>query len=230
VNQDLYTAGMNTAAGTLLLTAVLVVWRRELRAMVMLLACQGVALAALPIVDGIAHASAEVIGVGVAILALRGVVLPAVLLRLVARRGPARRGPARWVPARRESAPVVGTSLSLLITALLTVTAFAVTRPIVRLQATVGSMAVPVSFAVILIGIQVMATRRRALSQTVGFLMLDNGITSAAFLLTSGVPLVVELGASLDVLFVTLVLGLLARQVQAHFGDSDVGRLRELRD
>lgn len=225
MNQDLYTAAMNTAAGTLLLSAVLVVWRRELRAMVMLLACQGVALAALPIVDGIAHASPEVIGVGVAILALRGVVLPAVLLRLVARRGP-----ARWVPARRESAPLVGTSLSLLITALLTVTAFAVTRPIVRLQATVGSMAVPVSFAVILIGIQVMATRRRALSQTVGFLMVDNGITSAAFLLTSGVPLVVELGASLDVLFVTLVLGLLARQVQAHFGDSDVGRLRELRD
>ncbi len=225
MNQDLYTAAMNTAAGTLLLSAVLVVWRRELRAMVMLLACQGVALAALPVVDGIAHASAEVIGVGVAILALRGAILPAVLLRLVARRGPARRG-----PARRESAPVVGTSLSLLITALLTVTAFAITRPIVLLQATVGSMAVPVSFALILIGIQVMATRRRALSQTVGFLMVDNGITSAAFLLTSGVPLVVELGASLDVLFVTLVLGLLARQVQAHFGDSDVGRLRELRD
>ena len=214
-----YTAAVNLAAGGLLLSAVLIVWRRELRAIVALLSAQGIALAAIPLIDGLYHSEGLLVGLGAGVLLLRAAVLPGVLYHLV----------TRQVPARRESMPVLGTSLSLLITALLTVVAFALTRPIVNLQSTVSSTAVPVSFAVVFIGIQVMATRRRALSQTVGFLMVDNGITSAAFLLTSGVPLVVELGASLDVLLVALILAALARRVQAAFGDTNVGDMRELR-
>lgn len=220
MNEALYSSVTNLAAGAMLVFAVLVVWRRQLRSMLLLLACQGAALAMLPIADGIAHAEPELVGVGVVVLVFRAVVLPMLLIRMV----------SRQVSARRESEPVVATAPSLLITALLTVTAFAITQPVVALSSTTTGMAVPVSFALVLVGIQVMASRRRALSQTVGFLMLDNGITSAAFLLTSGVPLVVELGASLDVLLVTLILGVLARQVQAHFGDTNVGRLKELRD
>lgn len=215
-----YGSVTNVAAGAMLLCAVLVVWRRQLRSMLFLLAGQGAALAALPIADGVVHSDIELIGVGIVMLALRAVVLPALLVKMV----------TRQVPARRESEPIVGTAPSLLIAALLTMTAFAVAPPVIALSATAGAMAVPVSIAVVLIGIQVMASRRRALSQTIGFLMVDNGITSAAFLLTSGVPLIVELGASLDVVAVTLILGMLARQVQAHFGDTNVGRLGELRD
>lgn len=220
MSETLYNSVTNLAAGAMLLLAVLVVWRRQLRSMLLLLACQGAALAALPIADGIAHAEPELIIVGIIVLVFRAVVLPTLLIRMV----------SRQVSARRESEPIIATAPSLLIAALLTVMAFAITRPVVALSSTMTGMAVPVSFALVLIGIQVMASRRRALSQTVGFLMLDNGITSAAFLLTSGVPLVVELGASLDVLLVTLILGVLARQVQAHFGDTNVGRLKELRD
>ena len=42
--------------------------------------------------------------------------------------------------------------------------------------------------------------------QIVGLLLVDNGIALVAFLLTAGVPLLVELGASLDVLLVVVVL------------------------
>jgi hydrogenase-4 component E len=64
----------------------------------------------------------------------------------------------------------------------------------------------------------------------VGFLMLDNGITATAFLITGGVPLIVELGASLDVLFAVFVLGLLTGHMRRAFGGTDLDQLRELRD
>ena len=82
----------------------------------------------------------------------------------------------------------------------------------------------------VLIALFMMATRRHAISQAVGLLMLDNGIAATAFLLTAGVPLIVELGASLDVLFVLIVLGVLTGRLRKAFGGVDLDLLRELRD
>jgi hydrogenase-4 component E len=76
----------------------------------------------------------------------------------------------------------------------------------------------------------VMVSRRRAISQAVGFLMLDNGIATTAFLITSGVPLVVEFGASLDVLFAVLIIGVLTGRMRRIVGDTDLDQLRALRD
>jgi hydrogenase-4 component E len=59
---------------------------------------------------------------------------------------------------------------------------------------------------------------------------MDNGIAAAAFLTTAGVPLVVELGASLDLLFVVLVLQILGGRLRLAFGATDLDELRELRD
>lgn len=208
------------AAGGLLLAAVLVVWRRDLRAIVRLLAWQGVALAAIPILRGIGDRDSGLLAVGIAILALRAVVLPWLLARALA----AEEG------AQRDATPLVNTASSLLITAALTVGAFAATRPLVDLKPDAATSAVPAAFAVVLIALFVMATRRHAVSQAAGFLMLDNGITAAAFLLTAGVPLIVELGASLDVLFAVIVIGVLTGRLRRTFGDADLDALQELRD
>ena len=60
--------------------------------------------------------------------------------------------------------------------------------------------------------------------------MLDNGIATVAFLTAGGVPLVVELGVSLDVLLVVLILQVLTARMQAAFGGTDLDDLTELRD
>ena len=75
-----------------------------------------------------------------------------------------------------------------------------------------------------------LVTRRRAVSQIVGLLLVDNGIALVTFLLTAGVPLVVELGASLDVLLVVVVLQVLVVNIRHHLGDSELDQLRELHD
>ena len=209
------------AAGGLTLAAVLIVWRRDLRAIMRLLAWQGLALAAIP------HRArdprrtiARSSRVGVAVLALRAVVLPWLLARAL----------AAEQQAQREATPLVNTATSLLITAVLTVVAFAITRPLVDLEPARSTNAVPAAFAVILIALFVMTTRRHAVSQAAGFLMLDNGIAASAFLLTAGVPLIVELGASLDVLFAVIVIGVLTGRLRRAFGGADLDRLQELRD
>jgi len=111
----------------------------------------------------------------------------------------------------------------------LTFLAYSVTGPVVALVPTTGRL-VPLGFATLLIGFFAMAVRRKAVSQIVGLLIVNNGIALVAFLATSGFPLVVELGASLDVLLVVVLLRVMASQMGSKFGVLDLDQLRELHD
>jgi hydrogenase-4 component E len=215
-----YTGILTLASGSFLLAAVLIVWRRGLRATISLLAWQGVALAAIPIANGVHQHTWAPIAVGIVVLALRGVLLPLLLARAI-------RGEDHGA---REATPLVNTTAALLVTAALTMVAYAATRPLIEHSPTPGTRAAPAAFAALLIAVLVMVSRRRAMSQAIGFLMLDNGIAATAFLITAGVPLIVELGASLDILFAMIVLGVLTDRMRQSFGDTDLNQLRELRD
>ncbi len=160
---------LNLAAGALLLTAVLVLWRRELAVIVRVFALQGVALAALVAVLAWEERSAELAAVAVGLLVLRGGVLPWLL----------RRALAGATPGQRESRPVLNVAASLLAAAALTLLALAVSAPLVELSPSPAARAVPIAVAVVLIGFLVLVTRRHAVSQLVGFLLMDNGITAA---------------------------------------------------
>lgn len=211
---------LHLAAGVFLLTAVGVLWRRQLHAKIRLLVVQGAALAALVGVIGVQHRDLELLLVAVGLAVLRAGVLPAVVRRAL-------------VPApeeRREARPVVDVASSLLAAALLTLLAYAVTRPLVALDPGPVTAVLPVAVSVVLIGFFVLTTRRRAVSQVIGFLLLDNGITATAFLATGGIPLVVEVGVSFDVLLIVLVLRVLALRLRTTVGTTDINELRELRD
>ncbi len=205
--------------GGLLLSSVLMLWRRRLSALVSLLAAQGVLLAGMATLLGTQDEGLELYLVALGILVLKGGVLPAVLRRALAGSG-----------AARETQPLVNVPASLLAAALLTLLAYAVSRPLALLDPTPTTHAAPVGIAMVLLGFFMLVTRRRALSQVAGFLLLDNGIAATAFLVTSGVPLIVELAVSMDLLLVVLVLQVLTVRLRTAFGDTDIGELRELKD
>lgn len=219
MSETVYVQLLNLSCGAFLLAAVVILWRRELPVVIRLFALQGVALAAIVAVLAARGRSAELGLLAVGIVVLRAVVLPVLVRRALAD-----------APATREIRPLVNTSASLLAAAILTLLAYAVSQPLVALAPSPATRAVPVGLTVVLIGFFVLVTRRRAVSQVVGFLLVDNGITATAFLTTAGVPLLVELGVSLDVLFVVLVLGILTTRMRAAFGDTDLDGLKELRD
>lgn len=211
---------LDLACGALLLTAVLVLWRRELAAIIRVFAVQGVALAILVGALAAHERDAELGGVALGVLVLRAMVLPWLLRRALVTAG----------PAVRETRPLVNVAASLLAAAVLVLLAYAVSQPLIALAPSPATNAIPVGVAVVLIGFFVLVTRRHALSQLVGFLLLDNGITAVGFLTTSGVGLIVEVGVSLDVLMAVLVLQVLTSRMREAFGEVDLGELRELHD
>ncbi|GGJ66997.1 hypothetical protein [Streptomyces brasiliensis] len=221
----LYTQLLDLACGAFLLAAVIVLWRRELAAIVRVFALQGVALAAIAMLLGLHEERWDLIAVGLGVGVLRAGVLPYLMRRALAALA-ADRGSEEV----RETQPLVNVAASLLTAALLTLLAYAVAQPLTALDPTPATRALPVGLAVVLIGFFVLVTRRRALAQVVGFLLLDNGITATAFLATSGVPLIVELGVSFDVLLAVLVLQILTTRMREAFGTTDIDDLRELHD
>jgi len=208
--------GVALGAGALLLTAVLLVWRPSARSAARLLALQGAALAVLVLTLGLAEGDAELVAVAALVLAVKALLVPWAISSISARL------PAGTTPGRSPGA-------GLLWAAVLTTVAFVASRPIVAASGETGG-AVPVGLSLVLIGFLVMLGRRDALAQLVGFVVVDNGIATVAFLTTGGVPLVVELGVTLDVVLVVLILRILVHRIQDTFGGTDLVNLQELAD
>jgi hydrogenase-4 component E len=222
--QALYVQLLDASCGALLITAVLIVWRRQLTAIIRALALHGAALAALAAVLAVHAHDVELAVIAAGVLVLRAGALPALLRRALASAGPSGTG-------QRETRPVVNVAASLLAAAALVLLAYAVSGPLIALApSSPAAHAIPVGIAVTLAGFFVLVTRRRALSQLAGFLLMDNGITATGLLTGTGTGLVVELGASLDVLLAVLVLQVLASRMRETFGDTDLDELRELHD
>lgn len=205
--------------GLLMLTAILQVWRRSTGASTRLLAVQGAALAALVAAIGVADRAPEVVLVAVLVLALKAVILPWALARTISRSG-----------VVREDAATVNPVSGLLAAAALTTLAYVVSQPVVALDDGPAAHAVPAGVTLVLLGFLLLITRHRAVSQLIGFLVIDNGIATVAFLTAGGVPLIVELGVSLDVVLVILILRVLSARLQLAHGHLDLENLRELHD
>ena len=214
-----YSGPLGLAAGTVLACAVVTLWRRDLRAVVSVLALQGIALG---ITAGVLAAHSRDVGLGVTavlVLAAKGLVIPA-LLRQVVRRD----------PGSRETSPMVNVPASLIAAAVLIAVAYLASGKVTTLAPGTAAALAPLGVATVLIGFFMLATRRKAVSAITGLLLVDNGVALATFLLTAGLPLLVEFGASLDVLLVVVVLRVLATTMRARFGPFDLDQLRELHD
>jgi hydrogenase-4 component E len=219
MSNPVFVSTLELASGVVLVCAVVTLWRRSLSAIVKALALQGIALGAVALILGLRHHDGVLIAVAALVVAAKGVVIPSLLGRVVA-----------GDLTSREATPLVNVPASLVGAGALTFLAYGATGPVVALVPTTAGRLIPLGFATLLVGFFAMAVRRKSVSQIVGLLLVDNGIALVAFLATAGVPLVVELGASLDVLLLVVVLRVLAAQIGSRFGALDLDQLRELHD
>ena len=207
------------SSGAVLLCAALALWRRAARGIVNALRVQGISLGATAVILGVAlHEPLLLVTAGL-LIAVKGFVIPVLFARLI-----------HLDPASSETDPVVNVPASLVAAVGLTLVAFVATRPIVESVRGVPITLVPFGFATVLIGFFVLVARRKAVSQMVGLLLVDNGIGLVALLLTTGVPLLIELGGTLDVLLVVVVLRVLVTRMHAELGVLDLDALQELHD
>jgi hydrogenase-4 component E len=150
-------------------------------------------------------------------IVVKAVFLPWLLLRVV-----------RRVRIPREIEPVIPTSVTLVVGAAIVVLAFHLDASLGPVRQAVTGNALPVGVTLILVGVLVMATRRKALVQMVGLFASENGIFFTAMAVSQGMPLIIEIGVILDVVLGALVMGILVLRVRSSV-DADIADLESLK-
>lgn len=201
-----------------LIFGIILLWRRGVRAYITALAWQSWVLAGVTATVGWFGGDPQLYWVAGLLLVIKGLGIPRLLRAMEARFG-----------AARELEPYVNTATSLVIAGLLVVFAYAITRPLVAVTQLPTRAGMPLAMGLVFVSLFVIVSRKKALTQVIGFLMLENGIALLAVLGAYGVPLIVEIGVFLDVLMGFLVMQIFVYQIHATFESIDVEQLNRLR-
>src|SRR5918995_136852 len=201
-----------------LIFGLILLWRRGVTAYVTAFAWQSIVLSVLTVIVAYFGDDHELYWVAAALYLLKVLIIPRLLRRM-----------ERRFAAGRELEPYVNTATSLVVAGLLVLFGYAITRPLVALSQLPTRAGMPLAMGLVLVSLFVVISRKKALTQVVGFLMLENGITLLAVLGTYGIPLIVELGVFLDVLMGFLVMQIFIYQIHETFESIDVEQLNRLK-
>lgn len=131
---------------------------------------------------------------------------------------------------RREVEIVGNSSLIMLAAGALVLFSYYAVLPIREISMLATRNTIAVSLAVILLGMLLIISRRKAVVQVVGFMCMENGLMFAAVAATQGMPMVVEMGVALDVLVAAILFGIFFFQIRTEFGSLDVDKLNRLKE
>jgi len=153
-----------------------------------------------------------------ALLVLKGIAIPALLGAM-----------RRRVGVTPQVTPFVNTETSLLVASLLVVFAYLLARPWMAVSHLPTREGLPLAMALLFVSLFIIVSRKKAVTQVIGFLMLENAIALLAAVGTYGVPLLVELGVFLDALMGFLVMQIFVYHIHETFDTIDVDELTRLR-
>jgi hydrogenase-4 component E len=210
---------INLLAAILLLIAFAMISQRRILSLINLFALQGFVLT---ISTGVVAYSTEqhhlYYSAGLTLL-LKVLLLPWLLHRLI------RKLNIKW-----DVETLINIPTTMLAGIVLVIFSFDLAAPISQLSDSVTRGLIGIALASVLLSLLMMLTRRKAVSQVVGFLSLENGLFFAATSATHGMPLVVELGIALDVLVATFIFGIFFFQIRETFDSLDISHMETLKD
>ena len=210
---------INLGAAVLLLTSFAMLSQRRIVSLVNLFAIQGAALSASTAIVAYTSGQHHLYYSAALSVALKMLLLPWILHRLI------RRLNVRW-----DTEPLINIPTTMLVGIVLVVFAFGLAQPISQMSTTIARSTLGIALAVVMLSFLMMITRRKAISQIVGFLAMENGLLFAATSATYGMPMVVELGIALDVLVGMLILGVFFFQIREQFDSLDLQHLEKLKE
>ena len=210
---------LNMLAALLLLLSFAMLSQRRIVALVDLLALQGALLCIATLLLAWRTGNNHLYVSAALTLGLKVIFLPWLLHRLIRRLG------VYW-----DTEPLLNITGTMLVGVLVVIFAFGLAPPISALASTATRNSIGIAVAVILIAFLTMITRRKAMSQVVGFLSMENGLFFGAMSATYGMPMVVELGVALDVLVAMLVLGVFFFQIREQFDSLDLKNFETLKE
>lgn len=147
----------------------------------------------------------------------KGVLIPLFLRKIV-----------KQIKATHDVEPYVSNALSLAISSMLVIVVYASLKKGIFVTG-LSENVLQISIAVMLIGLFIMITRKKAVIQVIGLLFMENGLFLSGFALTFGMPLIIELGVLFDMLMGIIILGIFLIQIRKSFASSDLDKLTILK-
>ena len=206
-----------SAAG-MLVSAYLMVGQKALFTTIRLYGVQSLLLAVVAATMAISESRHELLVTAALTIVLKTALIPWFLMRTVDRIG-----------IHREIEPFLNVPASLLICLGLTVVGYRVSTGFEEGTQQVTHHLIGVALSLLLIGLFLMVTRKKAITQILALLTVENAVFLVAVGVTTGMPLIVEFGIAFDVLLAVLVLGILVRRIVDRFESMDVSKLSHLK-
>ncbi len=210
---------INLLAALLLLVAFAMLTQRRILSLINLFALQGAVLALSTFVVAYSTGQHHLYYSAGLTLLLKVLLLPWLLHRLIQRLN------VRW-----DVETLINIPTTMLVGIALVIFSFNLAAPISQLAEGLTRGLIGIALASVLLSLLMMLTRRKAVSQVVAFLSLENGLFFAATSATQGMPLVVELGIALDVLVATFIFGIFFFQIRETFDSLDITHMEKLKD
>ena len=185
-------------------------------------ALQSLLLALLPIAIGLRHEEvpgAHIFAIAAGAAGLKVFLIPWVLLRVL-----------RTGEIHREIEPFVGFTASVMIGALIIVASFAFAKRMPLPTEAPTDLLIPVSIATLFNGLLIMVSRVKAITQVLGYLVVENGIFVFGLLLIEQTPVLVELGILLDLFVGVFIMGIVVFHINREFDSMSADNLAELRE
>lgn len=206
-----------TLAAMILASSLALLAQSRVVATIRLFAWQGVLLAVITALVALDIGDAQLLISALLTLSLKALFIPWLLVRQ-----------ARSLNILKDSDASIRPGLILLMGGALVVFCYSVVQPIEVFAASVTRNAVALSLAVVMLSMLMLITRRKAVTQVVAFMALENGLFFAAVTTTQGMPLVVELGVAFDVMVAAVIFGVFFFQIRDSIGSLDIDELVRL--
>jgi hydrogenase-4 component E len=205
------------AAG-MLVSGYLMVGQKALFTAIRLFGVQSLLLAIIAATIAISQGRHDLFVTAALTLTLKAWLIPWFLMRVIDRIG-----------IHREIEPFLNVPASLLMCLGLTVVGYRVGSGFPEGGQGVSHHLIGIALSMLLIGLFLMVTRKKAITQILALLTVENAVFLVAVGVTSGMPFIVELGISFDVILAVLVLGVLVQRIVGRFESMDVSRLSKLK-
>ena len=209
---------VDACAAGIVVIGVLMAVTRSIGRSIWLLGAQSALVGGMALGVGLSLDLEHMVIAGLSTIAAKAILVPIILMIML-----------RPSPIRVERHPYLGPRLSLVIAIVIVFAASIGVAGIALPLSQGGARALPAALAEILTGLFLVMSRRKAISLLIGLLVFENGLAMTAFVLVSGMPLVVELGILLDVLIALVVGWVYTRRMLLVLGTTSTDELRSLR-
>ncbi|MDE2028633.1 MAG: hydrogenase [Candidatus Omnitrophica bacterium] len=136
----------------------------------------------------------------------------------------------RHVRMRREMPAILGYGKTMLLGGVLVGVAFYISSKLALPNPYFSHLFVPAAFSIFAIGLLLLVSRVKAITQVIGYLVMENGIFLFSMLLLDKTPFLVEMGILLDIFVAVLVMGLVINHMTEDYEDTNTFNLATLRD